>query len=212
MPVARRIYSMKRNQIFSRYISIKYGLCNSTNLYYSDFIKNLYIVSKSIHSHISLYINKNKKYLRSQIYCFYWIVKEMHKLLVYDLYWNLELSKNTYNYLVYCCKHLLYSKDSLKRLRINNHIKLKQFIQQLFNLLKLFFESYNILLSFVIVKKLYKLFSDILYFWYKKKYKKVLRFELRKLHNYWNSKLFIAFIIKMRLNLLYMTFLQQINR
>nr|YP_010199170.1 hypothetical protein LK225_pgp126 [Crassiphycus usneoides]UAD88619.1 hypothetical protein [Crassiphycus usneoides] len=212
MHIARKIYSMKTKQIFSHYISIKYSLFNSNSLYYSNFIRNLYIVSKSIYSHISLCINKNKIYLKSQIYCFYWTLKETCKLLVYDLYWNLKLSKNAYNYLIYYCKHLLYGKDSLKRLRTNKHIQLKKCIQQLFNLLAFFFESYNVLISFVIVKKLYKLFSDILYFWYKKKYKRILKFELNKLHNYWNSKVFMNFIIKIRLNLLYMTFLQQINR
>nr|YP_010196751.1 hypothetical protein LKZ11_pgp128 [Gracilaria cliftonii]UAD84555.1 hypothetical protein [Gracilaria cliftonii] len=206
------MHSMKRKQIFSHYISIKYGLCNSINLYYSNFIENLYIVSRSIHSHMSLYINKNKKYLKDHIYYFYWMMKKICKSLIYDLYWNLELNKNIYNHLIYCCKHLLYTKDKSRSLRTNRNIKLKKLIKQLFNLLTFFYESYKILIPFIIVKKLYKLFSDILYFWYKKKYKRILKFQLLKLHNYWNNRLFVNFMINTRINLLCTIFLQQINR
>nr|YP_010197567.1 hypothetical protein LK244_pgp126 [Gracilaria flabelliformis subsp. simplex]UAD85983.1 hypothetical protein [Gracilaria flabelliformis subsp. simplex] len=188
---------------------MNYRICNFNNLYYNQYIKNLHIVSISVHSYISLYLSQETKYLKNQIYRFYWIFKKKYKLLIYDIYWSLELNKQIYNCLIYECKRLLYKKDIFKRLRLNNHIYLKQFIQKLFNLLAIFFEYYNILVSFTIVKKMYKLFSNILYYWYKKKYKRIYRL---KLYNNWNSKFFIKFISNIRVNLLYITFLKQINR
>nr|YP_010196342.1 hypothetical protein LKZ37_pgp126 [Gracilaria cearensis]UAD83739.1 hypothetical protein [Gracilaria cearensis] len=188
---------------------MNYSICNCNNLYCSQYMKNLYTVSISIRSHISLYISQDKKYLKNRIYRFYWIFKKKYKLLIYDIYWDLELNKQIYNCLIYECKNLLYSKDSLKRLRFNNHIQLKQFIQKLFHLLTIFFEYYNILVSFTIVHKMYELFSNILYYWYKKKYKRICRLQL---HNHWNSKFFVNLISNIRVNLLYMTFLKQINR
>nr|YP_010195928.1 hypothetical protein LK221_pgp127 [Gracilaria bursa-pastoris]UAD83325.1 hypothetical protein [Gracilaria bursa-pastoris] len=188
---------------------MNYRICNCNNLYYSQYIKNLYIVSISIRSYISLYISKDIKYLKNRMCRFYWISKKKYKLLIYDIYWSLELNKQIYNHLIYECKHLLYNKDALKRLRLNSHIHLKQFIQKLFNLLAIFFEYYNILVSFRIVKKMYKLFSNIVYYWYKKKYKRICRLQL---HNNWNSRFFMKFISNLRANLLYMTFLKQINR
>uniref|UniRef100_A0AAU7YPU8 Group II intron maturase-specific domain-containing protein n=1 Tax=Gracilaria hainanensis TaxID=2871843 RepID=A0AAU7YPU8_9FLOR len=114
-----------------------------------------------------------------------------------------------YNCLIYECKNLLYNKDSLKRLRFNNHMQLKQITHKLFNLLTIFFKYHNILMSFKTVQKTYKLFSSILYSWYKKKYKRIVRLPL---HNFWNSKFFVNFIISIRVNLLYIIFLEQINR
>nr|YP_009732150.1 hypothetical protein [Gracilaria spinulosa]QHS70727.1 hypothetical protein [Gracilaria spinulosa] len=195
--------------MFNHYMLMNYRVCNCNKLYYSEYIKNLYIVSISICSYIGLYISQQNKYLKSQIYRFYWIFKKKYKLLIYDIYWSLEVNKQMYNRLIYECKHLLYKKDSLQRLRLNNHIHLKQFIQKLFDLLTIFFEYYNILVSFKIVKKMYKLFSNILYYWYKKKYKKIYRL---KLYNNWNSKFFVNYINNIRVNLLYITFLKQINR
>nr|YP_010197771.1 hypothetical protein LK367_pgp128 [Gracilaria isabellana]UAD86187.1 hypothetical protein [Gracilaria isabellana] len=188
---------------------MNYKICNCHNLYCNQYIKNLYIVSVSIRSYISLYISQDTKYLKNRIYRFYWVFKKKYKLLIYDIYWSLELNKQIYNRLIYECKHLLYNKDSLKRLRLNNHIQLKQFIQKLFHLLAIFFEYYNILISFTIVEQMYKLFSDILYYWYKKKYKRICRLQL---HNKWNNRFFINFISSIRVNLLYITFLKQINR
>nr|YP_010197977.1 hypothetical protein LK227_pgp125 [Gracilaria multipartita]UAD86393.1 hypothetical protein [Gracilaria multipartita] len=187
---------------------MNYRICNCNNLYYSQYIKNLYIVSISIHSYISLYISQDIKYLKNLILD-NWIYKKKYKLLIYDIYWSLELNRQIYNCLIYECKDLLYNKDILKRLRLNNHIHLKQFIQKLFNLLAIFFKYYNTLVSFKIVKKMYKLFSNILYYWYKKKYKRICRLQL---YNSWNSRFFINFISNLRVHLLYMTFLKQINR
>nr|UAD84149.1 hypothetical protein [Gracilaria changii] len=203
---------VKKEEILGHYISIKYGLYNSTNLYYINFIENLYLISKSLNSHISLYINQTKKYLNDKSNNCYWMIKKTYKLLFYSIYWSLELNENVYNQLIYCCRKLLYTKDILRSLRLNKHIHLKEFIKKLFNLLIVFFESYSILITFVMIKKLYKLFSDILYFWYKKKYKRILKFKLHQLHNYWNNRLFTTFIVNIRSELLYMTFLKQINR
>ncbi|KAI0556413.1 hypothetical protein FGB62_c98 (chloroplast) [Gracilaria domingensis] len=188
---------------------MNYTICNCHNSYYSQYIKNLHIISVSIHSHISLYINQNKRYLKNRIYHFYWVFKKKYKLLIYDIYWSLELNEQVYNYLIYECKHLLYSKDSLQRLRLNKHIQLKQFIRKLFSLLAIFFEYYNLLVRFTIVQKMYKLFSNILYYWYKKKYKRICKLQL---HKNWNSRFFVKFISNIRVNLLYITFLKQINR
>nr|YP_010198180.1 hypothetical protein LK226_pgp126 [Gracilaria ornata]UAD86596.1 hypothetical protein [Gracilaria ornata] len=188
---------------------MNYRICNFNNLYDNKYIKNLHIVSVSIRSYISLYFSQDTKYLKNRICRFYWIFKKKYKLLIYDIYWSLELNKQIYNSLIYECKLLLYKKDLFKRKRLNNHTYLKQFVQKLFNLLAIFFEYYNILISFIIVQKMYKLFSNILYYWYKKKYKRICRLQL---HNNWNSKFFIKFISNIRVNLLYITFLKQINR
>nr|YP_009019672.1 hypothetical protein [Gracilaria salicornia]AHH24640.1 hypothetical protein [Gracilaria salicornia]UAD87587.1 hypothetical protein [Gracilaria salicornia] len=196
------------NYIFNMLTNYNYDICNSSNLYSSNFIKNLYVVSISIQVHISLYINSNKKYLKDKTSNFYWIFKRRCKLLLlYDIYWNLELNKKMYNCLIYECKNFLYSKDLLKRSRLNNHVQLKQIIQKLFSLFNIFFQYHNTLMSFKTVQKTYKLFSYILYSWYKKKYRKIV-----KLHNYWNNKLFINFIVSIRFSLLYIIFLEQINR
>nr|YP_009732413.1 hypothetical protein [Gracilaria textorii]QHS70929.1 hypothetical protein [Gracilaria textorii] len=195
--------------MLNRYMLMNYRICNCNNLYYSQYIKNLYIVSISIRSYISLYTSQKTKYLKNRICRFYWIYKKKYKLLIYDIYWGLELNKKMYNRLIYECKRLLYKKDALKRLRLNNHIHLKQFIQKLFNLLAIFFEYYNTLVSFTIVKKMYKLFSNILYYWYKKKYKRICKLQL---HNNWNSRFWVNYISNIRVKMLYITFLKQINR
>nr|YP_009346878.1 putative group II intron reverse transcriptase/maturase protein [Gracilaria firma]APR74413.1 putative group II intron reverse transcriptase/maturase protein [Gracilaria firma] len=212
--IEKKINHVRKEEILGNYMSFKYGLYNSTNLYYINFIENLYTISKSLNSHISVYINinKNKKYINNKSHNCYWMIKETCKLLFYDIYWKLELNQNVYNQLIHYCRNLLYTKNILKSLRINKHIYLKELIYKLFKLLTTFFESYSILITFVIIKKLYKLFSDILYFWYKKKYKKILKFKLHQLHNYWNNRLFITFIVSIRSELLYMIFLKQINR
>nr|YP_010196546.1 hypothetical protein LK223_pgp127 [Gracilaria cervicornis]UAD83943.1 hypothetical protein [Gracilaria cervicornis] len=188
---------------------MNYRIYNYDNLYYTQYITNLYIVSISIRSYISLYISQDTKYLKNRICRFYWIFKNKYKLSNYDVYWNLDLNKQIYNRLIYQCKHLLYNKDTLKRLRLNNHINLKQFIHKLFNLLVIFFEYYNVLVSFEIVKKMYNLFCNILYYWYKKKYKRICRLQF---NTNWNSRFFVNFMIKIRVHLLYMIFLKQINR
>nr|UAD87181.1 hypothetical protein [Gracilaria pacifica] len=209
MSIAKNICNLNRVNIFSHYMLINYGLANYSNLYFSDFIQNLYIVFISIRSHISLYIDQESKYLKNEINDFYWRSKKKCKLLIYDMYWSAELNKQIYNNFIYKCKNFLYKKDLLKRLRLNNHAQLRKIIQQLFNLITIFFKYFNLLISFTIVQKIYKLFSNILYFWYKKKYKKSLKLQL---HNHWNSILFINFLINIRVNLLYIIFLKQINR
>nr|YP_009510826.1 hypothetical protein [Gracilaria gracilis]AXI96499.1 hypothetical protein [Gracilaria gracilis] len=209
MSIAKNIYNLDKTNIFSHYMLINYGLCNYSNLYRSNFIQNLHIVFTSIRSHISLYLDQESKYLKNQIDDWYWILKKKYKLLIYDIYWSVKLNKQIYNNFIYECKNFLYKKDLLKRLRLNNHAQLRKIIQQLFNLITIFFKYFNAFISFTIVQKIYKLFSNILYFWYKKKYKRTLKLQL---HNHWNRVLFINLIINIRINLLYITFLKQINR
>nr|UAD85573.1 hypothetical protein [Gracilaria edulis] len=165
------------------------------------------IISISIKTHISLYVKK--KYLQQIINYYCWIFKEKYKLLLYDICWHLTLNKKIYAYLYYCIKRLLYTKDYLKRWRINSHIKLNKLTQKTFSLLIAFYESYNIFTSFNICVELYTLFSKIIYFWYKKICKKILKINL---YNKYNRKLFFAFMFNIKKRLLFIIFLQQFNR
>nr|YP_063664.1 hypothetical plastid protein [Gracilaria tenuistipitata var. liui]AAT79739.1 hypothetical plastid protein [Gracilaria tenuistipitata var. liui] len=193
------------------YILINYGLFNLNNVHSSDFINNLHIIFLSIYSDINLYINKNKKKqdVVYETYDFYWILKKTRQLLISNIYWNLELNKKIYHYMICSCKNLLYIKDSLKRLRINIHMQLNQFITNFFNLFSIFFEVFNSFISFKLVKKLYTLFSDMLYFWYKKKYGKNSKV---KLYHHWNDRLFIDYLNNIKISALYIELLKQTNR
>nr|YP_009511029.1 hypothetical protein [Hydropuntia rangiferina]AXI96702.1 hypothetical protein [Hydropuntia rangiferina]UAD87385.1 hypothetical protein [Hydropuntia rangiferina] len=203
--INKQIYNIKKTQILIEYMLFNYGLL--TNQYYNYFVENISIISISIKTHISLYIKK--KYLQHITNYSYWIFKEKYKLLLYDIYWHLILNKRIYSYLQYYIKKLLYTKDSLKRWRINNHIKLNKLTDKIFSLLIVFYESSNIFTSFNILVELYILFSKIIYFWYKKICKKILKINL---YNKYNRKLFFTFISNIKKRLLFIIFLQQFNR
>nr|YP_009244479.1 hypothetical protein Gchil_061 [Agarophyton chilense]AMK96721.1 hypothetical protein Gchil_061 [Agarophyton chilense]ASP44616.1 hypothetical protein [Agarophyton chilense] len=191
------------------YMSIHYGLYNLTKIYCCNFINNLRIIFLSIFSDINLYINKREKDLIHEKCDFYWFFKKTRQLLMSNIYWNLELNKEIYHYMIHLFKNIFHIKDSLKRFRVNIHIQLNQLIKSFFNLFALFFEVFNTLISFKLVKKLYKLFSDMLYFWYKKKYRKGSK---SKLYSQWNHQLFIDYLNNTKISVLYVEFFKKVNR
>nr|YP_009509258.1 hypothetical protein [Gracilaria vermiculophylla]AXI96908.1 hypothetical protein [Gracilaria vermiculophylla] len=209
LSTTKKTFNLKKTQILIHYMFIKHGLSNLDQLYCRNLIENLYVICTSVRTHVYIHASKNKQSFKKQIHCFYWILKTNFRLLIYDIYWNLELNKNICKYTIYNSKNLLYIKDLLNRSRFNSYVKLNNLTKKIFNFLTTFFEFYNASISFKVLVQFYIVFSKIIYIWFKKKHKKHLKY---KLYNYWNNQLFIAYIKRIKINILYTLLCEKINR
>nr|YP_010198968.1 hypothetical protein LK147_pgp123 [Hydropuntia urvillei]UAD88417.1 hypothetical protein [Hydropuntia urvillei] len=160
------------------------------------------------------YISYNYKLfdLNQNFYNYKSFVNNLHLISVsIKTYINLYINKNKpiYRHLIYYYRNFLYSKDSLKRWRFSSYATYNKLKEKIFLFLATFLESHNISASFRIIVRLYKLFLSILYFWHRKKYKRI--FELN-LYNKWNKKLFFVFVLSIKKQLLFIVLSKQINR
>nr|YP_009511235.1 hypothetical protein [Gracilariopsis longissima]AXI97112.1 hypothetical protein [Gracilariopsis longissima]UAD89028.1 hypothetical protein [Gracilariopsis longissima] len=187
---------------------------NFYNKYYvmsEVLLDNLQIVSKSTKTYINIFMNINKLNMHVNypliIYHHNWILKNSHKLLINRIHWKFTNNRHIYNDLIYSCKILLYKKNSLKYLRVNNHITIHEFLRIIIKRFEIFYKLYNILLSFDIIQKFYRIISIILYFWLKKRGKKSI-----KVFHYWNYRIFIDHMIRIKIHLLHKICFEKINR
>nr|YP_009511438.1 hypothetical protein [Gracilariopsis mclachlanii]AXI97315.1 hypothetical protein [Gracilariopsis mclachlanii] len=214
LSILRSIYVFTKNyMLFKLIINYyeSYNFYDNYDLVSKTCLNNLYIISKSTKTYINIFVNINK--LNRCIYYplvknnSNWVLEYSYRLLINNIYWKSTDNRNIYNNLIYNSKILLYSKNSLKYLRINNHITVRKFFRIVIKRFKIFYKLYSLILSFDIIKKFYKIVSLILYFWLKKRYKKSI-----KLFHYFNYRIFIDYMRAIKIHLLQNICFEKINR
>nr|UAD88823.1 hypothetical protein [Gracilariopsis chorda] len=214
LSILKSTYIFSKKCILFKSIINYYESYNFYNKHYfinEALLNNLYIVSQSTKTYINVFMHSYKLnrclYYPLTVHDNNWVLNNSYRLLINNIHWKFNDNRNIYNNLIYNCKILLYSKNSLKYLRINHHITIRKFFRIIIKRFKIFYQLYTTLLSFDIVQKFYRIISLILYFWLKKRGKKFV-----KVFYYWNYKIFMDHMIEIKTNLLKKICFEKINR